>query len=70
MTWLHDFSIEPKLTYFETNQSFHNSFTPCSARNNQYDGAEEFWVVTRETGKRQESHSFEETHEKNAKAMP
>ena len=42
----------------------------CSARNNQYDGAEEFWVVTRETGKRQETHSFEETHEKNAKAMP
>ena len=42
----------------------------CSARNNQYDGTEEFWVVTRETGKRQESHSFEETHEKNVKAMP
>ena len=28
-----------------------------------YDGSEEFWVVTKETGRRQESHSYEEAHE-------
>lgn len=40
-----------KLRYVSTN---------CGRRN-QYDGQEEFWVVARETGKRQESQSYEET---------
>lgn len=33
-----------------------------------YDGSEEFWVVTKETGKRQESHTYEEIHEQRMKA--
>lgn len=33
-----------------------------------YDGSEEFWVVTKETGKRQESHTYEEIHEQRKKA--
>ena len=37
-------------------------------RHNMYDGSEEFWVVVKEKGKRQESASFEEIHEKNGKA--
>lgn len=37
-------------------------------RHNIYDGEEEFWVVTKETGKRQESQSLEEVHEKQSKA--
>ena len=48
--------------------------TSCSTddylqhRNNIYDSEEEFWVVIKETGKRQESQSFEEMHEKQSKA--
>ena len=37
-------------------------------RHNMYDGSEEFWVVISEKGKRQESASLEEIHEKTAKA--
>lgn len=33
-----------------------------------YDGSEEFWIVVKETGKREESRSFEEKHEKKGKA--
>ena len=33
-----------------------------------YDGTEEYWVITKETGKRQESQSYEEIHEKQSKA--
>ena len=31
---------------------------------NQYDGSDEFWVVTKETGRRQESQSYEELQRK------
>lgn len=37
-------------------------------RKNQYDGEEEFWIVIRETGVRQEHQSYEETHEEVSKA--
>ena len=37
-------------------------------RHNIYDGAEEFWVVTRESGKRSEQQSLEEIHTKQQKA--
>ena len=37
-------------------------------RQNQYDGSEEFWVIVKECGKRQESLSYEEVHEKTGKA--
>lgn len=37
-------------------------------RRNCYDGQQEFWVVLKETGKRKEKHSFEETHQKRQKA--
>lgn len=40
----------------------------ANGRHNVYDGVEEFWVVTKETGKRQESQSYEEIHEKNQQA--
>ena len=33
-----------------------------------YDGAEEFWVVVKETGRRQEQQSFEEIEEKTRQA--
>lgn len=33
-----------------------------------YDGTEEFWVIIREEGKRQDSLSWEEIHEKKSKA--
>jgi len=37
-------------------------------RHNMYDGNEEFWVIVKESGKRQESHSYEEIQQKRAKA--
>lgn len=37
-------------------------------RNNRYDGSEEFWVITKETGKRSEEMSYEERHEQTKKA--
>ena len=40
---------------------------PC--RHNMYDGNEEFWVIVKESGKRQESHSYEEIQQKRAKAI-
>ena len=33
-----------------------------------YDGSEEFWVIIKEEGRRQDSLAYEETHEKKAKA--
>lgn len=38
-------------------------------RHNVYDSVEEFWVVTKETGVRQESHTYEEIHQQRQKAM-
>ena len=35
---------------------------PLPRRHNMYDGSDEFWVVVKETGKRQESQSYEEIH--------
>lgn len=43
-------------------------FLPLPRRHNMYDGSEEFWIVTKESGKRQESHSYEETHEQKKQA--
>lgn len=37
-------------------------------RHNMYDGSEEFWIVVKETGKREESRSVEEIHKKESKA--
>ena len=37
-------------------------------RHNMYDGSEEFWVIIKEEGRRQDSLAYEETHEKKAKA--
>lgn len=37
-------------------------------RHNIYDAAEEFWITVKETGKRQESHSYEEMQEKRSQA--
>lgn len=37
-------------------------------RYNLYDGSEEFWIVVKETGKRQESQSYEEIQKKRSKA--
>ena len=37
-------------------------------RHNMYDGSEEFWVIIKEEGRRQDSLAHEETHEKKAKA--
>ncbi|CAJ1365158.1 unnamed protein product [Effrenium voratum] len=37
-------------------------------RRNVYDGSEEFWIIVKESGKRQESHTFEELHEKHSQA--
>ena len=33
-------------------------------RKNAYDEQEEFWVTVRESGKRKQSQSYEETHKK------
>ena len=41
---------------------------PLPRRHNMYDGSEEFWVVVKETGKRQESQSYEEIHAQNKEA--
>ena len=38
-------------------------------RLNQYDSVEEFWVKTRESGKRKQSQSFEQSHTKFQKAL-
>ena len=38
-------------------------------RHNMYDGNEEFWVIVKESGKRQETHSYEEIQQKRAKAI-
>lgn len=37
-------------------------------RRNRYDGCEEFWVVVSESGKREETSTYEEIHEKESKA--
>ena len=37
-------------------------------RKNQYDGEEEYWVTIRETGKKTESLSYEEVHQKEEEA--
>ena len=42
--------------------------TALPRRNNLYDHSEEFWIIVKETGKRQESASFEEIHERQKKA--
>ena len=34
--------------------------THTSCRQNEYDGVEEFWVKTRETGKRKQQSTYEE----------
>ena len=41
---------------------------PLPRRHNMYDGSDEFWVVVKETGKRQESQSYEEIHAQNKEA--
>ena len=38
------------------------------ARNNAYDGVQEFWVTIRETAERTTELSYEEVHKKNTKA--
>ena len=36
---------------------------------NEYDGEEEFWVTTKEMGKKTESMSFEEMHQQEKEAI-
>jgi hypothetical protein len=38
------------------------------ARNNSYDGVQEFWITIRETGERTTELSYEEIHKNNTKA--
>ena len=38
------------------------------ARNNSYDGVQEFWITIRETAERTTETSYEEVHKKAAKA--
>ena len=37
------------------------------ARNNAYDGVQEFWILVRETGERTTESSYEEIHKQNSK---
>ena len=38
------------------------------ARNNAYDGVQEFWITIRESGEKTEEHTYEEVHRKKSKA--
>lgn len=43
-------------------------FPKVADRSNQYDGQQEYWIVTRESGKRTEESSMEKKHTKEEKA--
>ena len=38
-------------------------------RRNEYDGEEEFWVTVKETGKKVESATYSEIHQKESEAL-
>ena len=40
-----------------------------SGRRNEYDGEEEFWVTVKESGKKVESATYSEIHQKESEAL-
>lgn len=48
--------------------TFPNVTLVAVGRRNMYDGTEEFWVVVKESGQREESQSYKEVTEKRQKA--
>ena len=47
---------------------FYQPFCTGNERCNEYDGEEEYWVVLKESGKKTESTTYSETHQKEAEA--
>ena len=63
------FGDELDWTKFKANhQGHYRSLYGFLVRLNQYDGAEEFWVTIKETGRKTESTSYEEQHKKEQEA--
>ena len=56
------------IEYSEASKPKTTAWQDFQQRHNIYDGVEEFWITVKETGKRQESHSYEELQEKRTQA--